>query len=231
MPKLTVREFGKFLNPPITRQVVYDYIKRGELVTIGSKEDRNLRIDTDDPYNTAWLLGRIGKTQQPKPANTRTTAGPGVWLAGQPPPPGVNGDSPDEEILVENILQKLATLDLRQIHKAEVDKIKAIEATLKTRVERQHKRGELIERALIATVFGKLYQVDTNELRVLGATLAPEIAGSLGADDPEKVLAVEQMIDDRILRILGHIKRIMHDALVSWGHEGLVDATAVEGGA
>lgn len=198
-------KFAEWLNPPVTRQRVYQWIERGDLVKTGKK------IDTDHPTNAAWIAG-YPHHHQPKPVGTVKTAVPGVIVS----KPADTGDEA-EDVLVENILERLATVDIRQIKKVEVDKFKSIEAALKTRVERQHKRRDLIERSLVQAVFGRLYQIDANELRVLGAALAPEVAGALGVDDPEKVLAVEQMIDDKVLRVLSHIKRVMNDALVSWG--------------
>jgi hypothetical protein len=118
----------------------------------------------------------------------------------------------------------MATLDVRRFKKIDIDKLKNLEGLLKIRVERQHKRRELIERSLVQSVFGKLYMIDSNELRVLGARLAPDVAGLLGVDDAEKVLAVEQRIDGEVLKILAHIQRVLHEALLAWGAtDGLSD--------
>jgi hypothetical protein len=124
-----------------------------------------------------------------------------------------------QEIDAEEVLARLSSLDIRQLTPADVGKVARLESALKTRVEREHKRGLLIERSTVQTVFGRLHTIDVNELRTLGAKLAPDVAGLLGVDDPEKLLQVEKRIDDEVLKSLAHIKRVLNDFLKRAGGE------------
>jgi len=56
---------------------------------------------------------------------------------------------------------------------------------------------------------------------VLGARLAPAIAGVFGVDDAEMILKVEQMVDIETMKVKAHIKRLLHDFLVGQGAEGI----------
>lgn len=211
---LSAEKFGLSLDPPLTKQRVYQLIKRGDLEKTGKK------IDPNHPTNAAWLAAREGISHQPKsvgPTKEKREEIKKQRASAGPPPVG---EDDIETFDAEGVLEHLATLDIRKLPKADIEKMKTLEAALKTRVERQHKRRELIERSMVAAVFGKLYQVDTNHLRPLGATLAPEVAGLLGSEEPASILAVEKLIDEKIMRVLGHIKEILHSALVSWGETG-----------
>lgn len=231
---ISAPKFAASLEHPITKQRIYQLIERGDLVMTGKK------IDTEHPVNAAWLAARQSAPPPPKgggrwPAGSthNERCGPGSNLL----PPGPRDPSkpptpPRHQIPVdpsdpltggldaEEVLAHMSTLDIRRFNKVDIDKLKNLEGMLKIRVERQHKRRELIERSLVQTVFGRLYQIDSNELRVLGARLAPDVAGLLGVDDPEKVLAVEQRIDAEVLKVLAHIQRLLHDYLTAWGAEG-----------
>lgn len=204
--KFSVAAFGDWLDPKITRQRVNQLVNRGDLLRGADK-----KIDTEHPVNAAWLKSREGIEHQPKPTNTKRAAG----AAPPPPPPPASLDS------LEDVLDNLQNLDFDKLTKASVDKIKAIESAMKTRVEREEKRKLLINRSLVRSVFSRLYQIEVNETQQLGAAIASEIAGMLGEEDPEKVLLVEKAISDKVMRTRQHIKRVMNDALVAWGGEGL----------
>jgi hypothetical protein len=207
MPLLNAPQLAASLKPPITKQRIYQLRDSGHLVLTGKK------FDTDHPINASWLAG-YPYAVQPKPASTRhcTTATPGVTIV--PPPESEGGDA-------EELLEQVANLDFAKLTKAQIDKIKSLESALKIRVERQHKRRELIERSLVQAVFGRLYQLDANQWKTLSAKLAPTVAGVAGVDDPEKILAIEQCIDDEVCKVLAHLKRLLNDALVGWGAVGV----------
>lgn len=212
---LTPPKFAALLIPPVTKGRVYQWIERGDIIR------ENGHIDTENPVNKAWL-STYPHDPQPKPANTRSTLVSGIPMKKQKHP-DAEPTLPDIEEThdAEELLAQVASFDLRKLNKATIDKIRVLEVALKTRVEREQRRGNLIDRSLVQVIFGKLYQIDTNEFRTMGAVLAPEVAGMLGVEDPEKVLKVEQMIDDEVIKILGHVHRLLNDALVKWGGEPL----------
>lgn len=194
---LSAEAFGKSLDPPLTKQRIYQLINTNVLPLIKKK------IDTEHPTVKNWLVNRRGIDHAPKPPNTRSIQ-----------PPSTKG-----EVDLDEILANFADLNIHELPKAALDKIRIMEVALKTRVERQHKRRELIERSLVQSVFGRLYQIDSNSWRTMGAALAPEVAGALGVDEPERVLVVEQMIDDKVMKTLAHVQRLLNDALKGWGVE------------
>ena len=207
MAKLKVTAFAASLNPPVTRQRINDLCNRGDLLREG------MYIDTEHPKNASWLEARKGCPAPPKP--------PGRWGGvAQPTKPQEEPVFTDES--ASDALTRLLTAsNIQNMNLADVQKVRTIESALKTRVEREHKRRDLIERVLVRTVFGRLYQIDTQELRTIGSKLAAEIAGKLGVDDPAVILDVEQRIDGEILKSLAHIKRVLNDFLASIGSDVL----------
>lgn len=202
MAKMTVSEFAAFLQPPVSRQRVNDYCKRGDIVRVDGI------IDTTHPTNERWLEDRKSAADPPKP--------PGRWN-----PHATEEDQLSDEDLTDALANLLQINDIRKLAHGEVQKVQRIEQALKTRVERQHKRGELIERTMVKAVLGKMYQVDVQELRMVGAKLSPDICGLIGVDDPVIQLMVEQRIEGEILKSLEHIKRIINDFLTEVKEVGL----------
>lgn len=210
MAKFSVSELAKSLPNPVTRQTINKLVKDGALI-----RGKDKKIDTRNPTNAAWLAAR-------KFAPPPKTGLP----AGAPPPPHQTPpvDDPLHGLGIfdaEAMLEQVGALDFNNLAKIHVDKAHKLETLLKVRVERQHKRRELIERTLVQSVFSKLYSVDVNELRTLGAKLAPALCGIMGCDDPEVVLAVEKTIDGEIIKSLAHIKRLMDEFLIAQGSEAV----------
>lgn len=241
--KLSVAEFAARLIPPISRQTLNSHVTRGALIRGTDK-----KIDTDHPTNAAWLQARLEKPPvipyAPQP-NTgtgipRTTFGNPIKETTRSPQrqsTAVSTGAPDrrytsdgsevddslDNVDADDVLAYMSTLDIRRFSKAQVDKLRSMESMLKIRVEREHKRRELIERTLVQTVFAKLYQVDSAELGIIGSRLAASIAGIFESDDAELILKVELMIDIDTMKVRKHVKRILHDFLVKQGAEGLSD--------
>lgn len=211
MAKLSVQHFAE--RAGCSRQHINNLVKRGELIRGDDK-----KIDLDLRQNLQYLLDRgVSLDDMKPPEKKRPPSG-----KKKPPakPPGRTRSKPPADPLdglpaidAEEVLARLSSLDIRNLTPADVGKVARLESALKTRVEREHKRGLLIERATVQTVFGRLYMIDSNELRTLGSKLGAEIAGMLGEEDPEKVLAVEKRIDDEVLKSLAHIKRVLGDFL------------------
>jgi len=172
----------------ISRQAVYALMRKGHLYAAGPG-----KIDDADPRNASWFAKRRKET----------------------PAPVAAVEDIDELDGTEALTRLLNASNIQSMSYADVQKVQKIESALKTRVERQQKRGELIERTIVKTLFGKIYQVDVQELRTLGSKIAPEVAGLMGIDDPSMILMVEQRIDGEILKSLAHIKHIIDEFLNS----------------
>jgi len=210
MSKLTVSQFAKSLTPPVSRQRINELCNRGDLVRADGF------VDTENPKNARWL-----KFREEAPDPTRPS---GRW--GPRPDHDTASDLTDGEGMTEEeatsaLADMLKKIDIRSIAYHDVQKVQKIEQALKTRIEREHKRGDLIDRVLIKSVFAQLYQVDSQQLRMLGARLAPDVSGILGIDDPTLVLMVEARIEGEVLKALTHIKRIINEFLESIGTNGI----------
>lgn len=195
----SVKDLASYLG--VTRQLVNIHCKKGNL-----HRDSRGKIDSEDPFNKEWIAKRVANPMGHKPVGKNPARG---YIHAEELESVVPEDA-------EQFLENLSTTDLLKLPKSEIDKLKAMESMLKTQVERKHKRRELIERALVTSVFGKLFTIDSNEWKPLGAKISADLAGICGCDDPEKVLLVEKRIDDEVARILAHSKREMDDALKSW---------------
>lgn len=222
-------KLGPWLDPPVTKQRIYQLVANETIVTMDGM------LDTHHPVNAEWLRSREGGYAPPRPPGRSAAVRANGGSAGEtydhyattrrPRPstePTGGGDMSGDVIGInlEEILDAIENMDLTKLPAAQVDKIRKLEVAFKTRTERMQKRGQLIDRGLVASVFGKLYMIDTNQLRTVGAKLAPNIAGRFGAEDPAAQLEVEKIIDDEITKVLVHIHRELNDFLVSIGAGG-----------
>lgn len=193
----SVKELAALVG--ITRQRVNDLCNKGRLSRV------NQKLDSEDPLNRAWINQQMNTPQGHKPIGQSKHR---EYI----PVEGVDSGRGPEGL----ILTQLSTEQLSTMSKSVIDKLKSLEAMLKARQDREVKRRDLIERALVAQVFGELYQVDSNELKTLGSKISADVSGICDCDDPEKVLMVEQRIDGEIIKVLNHIKQIMGTALKNW---------------
>jgi hypothetical protein len=218
--KLSVAQFADAQEPKITRQRVNELVVRGDLIR---GDDR--KIDVTHPVNSAWLASRKGCPPPTTPpgrwAKPAAPAAPTPRPAGHvptaavPPPPASAETYINDENATDALTRLLSATNIQTMTLADVQKVRQIETALKTRVEREHKRRDLIERSLVRTVFGRIYQVESQEMKTLGGKLAPDVAGLMGIDDPTIQLMVEQRIDGEILKSLAHVKRIINDFLTN----------------
>lgn len=195
--RYSVKELADYTG--VTRQRVNTLINKGRLSRVNGK------LDTEDPLNNAWINSQMRSAPAHKPIgqSKHREYVPAVEI-----PEDVEG----AELLLEN----LTTHDIQRMTKASIDKLKSMESMLKTQIDRKLKRKELIERSLVANVFGELYTIDSNSWKTLGAKTAAAVAGICECDDPEKVLLVEQKIDREVTLILQHVKNLLDTALRSW---------------
>lgn len=115
-------------------------------------------------------------------------------------------------------LADLTEQDLRNFTKEDVNKLKTIEQTLKTRLDREAADGRLIERSLVKQVFARIHSVDTNELKTLKDRLTPAICGVFGeSDDSDNAVVIRKMLDEEMIKSLRHMKRLINDFLKGSG--------------
>ncbi len=149
------------------------------------------------------------KRKEPKPPKAKPTPRKVAENPPLTPPP------PPPELVEFRSLAELTESDLLGFSKQDVDKMKVIEQTLKTRLDREHAQGLLVKRQDVKQVFARIYSVDTNELKSLEDRLTPAICGVFGEpDDSDAALQVRKMLNEEVTKSLKHIKRIINDYLV-----------------
>ena len=210
---LSIGQVAKWVVPSLSLQRVNFLINRGDIF----RENKVIR--TDHPRNKEWFATRIDAAEPVRPPGSKGYQVPeppeapaGVW---PPPPPKRQYQNQESEGLdIETILDAISSGTLGGLTGADVQKVARLESALKTRVEREAKRGLLVERKLVQTVFGRLFMIDSNQWKTLGAKLAPDLGGEFGIEDAAALLRIEQKIDSEVSRILSHVKRLLDDFLV-----------------
>ncbi len=171
-------------------------IAAGSLVI---RPDGNL--DTDNPVNQDYIRRCNDKKAQPEPTPKAS--------------PKNNTTQNNKTVSDLDISTDSLAIDvLKALSKSSIDKLKVIEQINQIRVKTKKDRLELVERKLVEKVFSKLYMVDVNMWRTLGANLSPEIASIAKIDDNEIILKVGEIIEKEVFVILQHVKRTMNDFLV-----------------
>jgi len=90
----------------------------------------------------------------------------------------------------------------RADYRKRIDKAKAE----KLELENDTKRGRLIERALIAQVFGEIYSIHRGILLQIGPNLADTIAAICDAGEADRALKIQKLIDDEMYNVLAAVK-------------------------
>lgn len=198
---LSIAQMAPWLEPPLSGQAIRNAVELQKMNKDGKY------IHTADARNFQWIKDREGIDPTQHKGRPRGQTQPARQAVA--PPPAMDYGDHDDQLDLQEILNAIEHMDLRKLSNSAVQKIRGMEAALKVRVEREMKRGQLIDRTLVTTVFSRLYQIDSNELRTLGAKLSPELCGKLGIEEPGAQLEVEKMIDNEVLKVLAHIKRLI----------------------
>ena len=110
-------------------------------------------------------------------------------------------------------LPPLADIDPKDIWrypKVSLDKLRIFEVAKKTQQDREQKRGELIPREIVASLFSKLHAIDAQQMRTLEERLIPTLCSVAGiADDDPKVIKIQKAINKETTQILRHIQRLI----------------------
>ncbi|MHA1286844.1 MAG: hypothetical protein ACTSPB_05510 [Candidatus Thorarchaeota archaeon] len=105
--------------------------------------------------------------------------------------------------------------------KTSLDLEKSRQAVTKLQIANRKERNQLLPRHTIRNIFAQLYLIDVNELRTLGDKLATDAAAICSSDDPDCILAINQLIEKEVFRSLAHIQRIFNDYLIKYGADKL----------
>ena len=100
----------------------------------------------------------------------------------------------------------LTMLQFLSLSKSEADKIKIYEQLKQIRQDRLRKRRELIDIKFIKLIFGKIYDIDSNEFMAIKTRLKPNLSKIFKTNDDTTLLEAEKAIDDELWETLSRIK-------------------------
>lgn len=207
----------------VHRSYISRLVKQGKLLRVPSGE-----FDTESPVNKAFIdkQRKNGKKPRPnlvspkevaaakeidipyKPSQSRR-----VIQAEQEKPEKLD-NSETSRILLDSILSGEIAIDaLENLSKESIDRLRIIEQIQKLRTEREVIRGKLIPRELVSHVLSKLYAIDINEFKTLGPAISQDIIPLVGIVKEEQIMAIGEMVDKHLRKVLQHIKRIIDDFL------------------
>ena len=111
-------------------------------------------------------------------------------------------------------LDNIDNLDIINIAKVDIDKLKIIEQTKIYRLKALKERGKLIDANHIKTVFGKIISIEENELKTIPNSITTQLIGYFGSDDPKVSNEVRKKLEKEIFKVLRRIKETVNDFLV-----------------
>lgn len=97
---------------------------------------------------------------------------------------------------------------------------KDVEDIRQKRLKSAQMRSELVSRDLVKQIFSKMYAVDSEQWKMLPASLANSLAAAFGQTTSENVQVAEKLIDEHVHLILKRVKRILEDAFKEMDIEG-----------
>lgn len=188
----------------VTKQAVSNAIKADKIKLTGA--GRLAKIDLDNADNIVYLE-----------TENRERHSPGEDVAeGETKTAGSDKPGAGEDInLADYLHENIAMSDLSLLSKQSAERLKIIAQIKQIQVKTEKDRGELISRELVSRFLGKMYTIDVNEFRPMGASLAPELAAIAGIDDSEKIIKIGERIEKEVFVILKHSKRLLKDFLTS----------------
>ena len=86
----------------------------------------------------------------------------------------------------------------------------------KAKQDREVKRGELIKRELVKSIFAQIHTVDTNQWKTLEDKIMPELCGLFEVQDgsPEAIKA-RKLISEEVSKILRFVKRQIDEFFIN----------------
>lgn len=192
----------------VSKAAITKACKAGSLGTEG--EGRKQVINLDHRLTKEYLKDKAGSA--PKKEQSKKSAADPFEITAP--------ESDEHGLPAIRSLDDINESNLFLLEKKDIDKLKAYEQALETRLKREERRGILISRDTVKLVFSKIYTVDNNELKTMEERLTPAICGIFGEeDDSGKTVLVRKLLNDEITKSLRHIKRIVNDFLVRQGSD------------
>ena len=184
----------------VHRSTIGRWLKAGKLAFELRGKRKYFRVDeflivAGKSQTQADFKPRSPKAPKDKGAKKPRAGGPAPGGTPAPEEPSDNYPTEDED------------LDLDKISRHGLDKMRVGEDVLKKRQDRLTARRSLIPQALLSDFLRGFYGIHVNQLRPMGAKIAPEICAVIGSTNPEDENKIAQVIDAEIYPILDYIKQ------------------------
>ena len=153
-------------------------------------------VNLDHRITKAYLASKTGSPKPPKVENEKKVAKVAeVTPVDEPEEP--KEKKPDKFGRVRS-LDDITDENIIDVDKQDIDKFKVYEQALKTKLDREEKRGDLIPRIMVRQAFSKLYTIYVNQFKTAEDRLVPDICAIFGFPDssPEAVKLREVISGD-----------------------------------
>lgn len=204
---LSQAEFARLCR--VSAEAIRKACTAGKIDIVG--EGRKKKIVIDGVNTIAYIHDRNSQRVKSKlpeealpPAEIKEPLNLNSELEQQekPPLPGIKSVRNNFSLSDEN-------LNLNELTATDIKKMKDLESAKKSLQDRMKSRGELIDRNLVKAVMGRVYTVEVNQIKPVADKAPPKIAAIFKNDDPEKILAVSQLLSKELGKALEHIQVIL----------------------
>lgn len=214
MKKISQSQFARECGLAVSQ--IAQVINRGDLEA--TQEGRNVYLDLTHPKTRAFLeryANRDFQKRKRKNGNGNQQNGDNSCM------------SIDEQSALGRKLKQMlgvdASLDdFNNLSEAFTNKLKTLGQIQDLQIRTGKVRKQLVDRDTVAKMFSKIYTIDVNEFRMLGRTLAPELASIASVDDPATVVKMTEKIDEEVFQILEHVKELLNGFLLEMELEGVL---------
>ena len=193
---MSMSQFAK--EAGVSRQAISKAVAAGALAARPDK-----KLETTHPINAEYIKNKkreAEETQADKPKNPKSNTS------------GVNKSNP--EVKTDNSVDLIDIHgDLSEYNKHGLDRVKIIRQIKRMELEDNIKRGALVDKKIVRTVFAKLVEIHMNEFLTIKDKLVPDISALFEISDPEKVVAAGERMDEELWKVLNHIKSIFNTFL------------------
>ena len=210
--ELKLITFAKFAESiGVSRQAIYKNVKSGLLPSVD--ENGKQKIDLNDRQVQEYLKGiedknsQFPKQEKQEKQETRQSSKTKI----EPKlPTGQSSTNPDDEIpdyIIEMIDSgNLTTKAVLDIPKVWMEKLKIHEDIKSKKQKLRQERKELVSAKYMKMLFGKIHQIDIDQLVASKTKIAAKMASLFNCVDPEKITKAEEEIDDELYRALNSIQ-------------------------
>ena len=234
----SIREFAEAFDPSFARQGILKHINSGVLKA--KRDGRNFIIDITQKHNAEFIKNSERKfTEKPvevpapkqpkklKPVKVKKEKQPKKTkaVAVKKPKKQEKKKSGKEDTVQKpedlpydiyerlNSGESLTNVEIVNLPKAWVEKIKIYESTKQIVQKRQQERRELISKKLYRFTLNRLFEIHQNQFITIKSKIISDIAAVFGSTDDAKKIKAEEILDNELWEVLFTIKKEFNKSL------------------